>query len=413
MSIYSIQHSSTQGYVHNSATTYFHPLCGDAEPVTVEAEAEFIARTAWTLSDMFISVGSNTITASTAIRSRVAGANGNLSVTVPASTNGEFEDTTNTDSISSGNAVNWQLVIGSTGTSLGILTARALVEDASGDVAPYCVGTGGFGMQRSVTRYQPLNGESLFEPQPLEAEFKHQVAFTSSDLRVYVSSNAVSDPITCTAFPDGLVGNQIITIPADTAGAFVDTTNTDSVPADRFMQWEWIAGMGAHDDGQCIVETTESHSDSPTRASIAWGQQRGATAGAIEQSVIAGGLRILSQPETSIDVSLGLAYDADNFYTHINANSADASTVVVLRVNGADGNLTVTIGSSATGDFQDTTNADALLATDKVNMQWDATAVTSGQATTTLHGLELTETPVVAEGPEVIHFRSLMAFGRP
>ncbi len=58
------------------------------------------------------------------------------------------------------------------------------------------------------------------------------------------------------------------------------------------------------------------------------------------------------------------------------AANATGDTTVKFRKNGADGNNTVTIGSTLTGLFQDTTNSDSVSAGDLINMQITYTAGT-------------------------------------
>lgn len=55
--------------------------------------------------------------------------------------------------------------------------------------------------------------------------------------------------------------------------------------------------------------------------------------------------------------------------TYVSVNSATAAVVIVFRKNGGDGTQTVSIPSTSTGLFQDTTHSDTISAADLVN--WD------------------------------------------
>jgi hypothetical protein len=63
-------------------------------------------------------VVSNTVTATSTLRTRKNGANGGGAISISASTTGYFEDTSGTDAIMSTDYVNYQIVTGATGTSL-------------------------------------------------------------------------------------------------------------------------------------------------------------------------------------------------------------------------------------------------------------------------------------------------------
>ena len=77
--------------------------------------------------------------------------------------------------------------------------------------------------------------------------------------------------------------------------------------------------------------------------------------------------------ETHYRLKLREAFTFSQLYVKLSANTTGASTIR-LRKNGADGNLATSIAASTSGNFSDTTNSDACIATDEVTLQhtWGA-----------------------------------------
>ena len=110
-----------------SVTNYF-PVGGNLAAGTTEADRKVKPREAFTLSLMTISVTANTVTASSTLRLRKNGANGNQLVTIPASTTGYLSDNTNRDRVLAADEMNYELTTGATGTSL---TLRNITVNAT------------------------------------------------------------------------------------------------------------------------------------------------------------------------------------------------------------------------------------------------------------------------------------------
>jgi hypothetical protein len=87
---------------------------------------------------MYVNVSANTHSTSTVITFRINGANGNQTITIPASTTGYFEDAVNTDAVVVNDDVNFQIVRGTGGSStfanIGVYAENlgALVVQTSG-----------------------------------------------------------------------------------------------------------------------------------------------------------------------------------------------------------------------------------------------------------------------------------------
>ena len=115
----------TATFVQNISVTNYYPLSGRCLANTTESTFQYSHLTA-TLSNLEIFLQTNAVTATSTLKLRKNGGNGNQTISIAASTTGYFEDTTNTDSILATDEVNYQLITGGTGTSMTIISMGSL-----------------------------------------------------------------------------------------------------------------------------------------------------------------------------------------------------------------------------------------------------------------------------------------------
>lgn len=103
-----------------AATPVFYKTLsgGNALNSTVEADAESLGLTQFTLTNFRTFTASNGITAASTMRVRKNSANGNLVISITASTSGEFEDIVNSDSVIPTDLMDVQVTVGATGTNI-------------------------------------------------------------------------------------------------------------------------------------------------------------------------------------------------------------------------------------------------------------------------------------------------------
>lgn len=115
---------------------------------------------------------------------------------------------------------------------------------------------------------------------------------------------------------------------------------------------------------------------------------------------VAGGVRYVSlftgscsrsSTESSVQTVVGSPGTYSNLYIRVTANSATATSTFVFRKNAATGSQTVSIGSGATGAFEDTTNTDTVVAGDLVNALFTP-GVTGTSVTVSVAGIAFTAT---------------------
>lgn len=235
----------------NGTSVYYLPPSGyiSAFASLTEPEAQHKIRGAdITLSNLRWVVTSNANAGATTLRLRKNGADGNLVVTVPASTTGEFEDTTHTDTLTSGDLVALKGQGGGSGAIAGVIHLVGVLAGGAFDL---------FGRASSLnysagtTRYVALGGWLSFETTEALAQGKVPMDLTASRLRIYLSQAASGTFWTLTSRINGADGAQTLTTATATTGWFEDTTHTDALVAgDHF-------GVKAVGGGSGISQATD------------------------------------------------------------------------------------------------------------------------------------------------------------
>ncbi len=232
-------------YTTASTTIYLAIAGRELSAVTTEANSKLRCRSAGTLKNAQCYVATNTNAADVTVRSRKNGANGNILITVGAGLTGRFEDTTNSDSLASGDDWNFSLTTG----------AGAVGFIMNG---PYCAIDYGSSSKtndifaRFVGQTRAASGSATFYPilgrlnqaSATEADLhlRHGFPVRMSRMRLYLSANTYSAAATVRLRKNSADGNQTISIGAGLTGLFEDASNTDDCTADDDVCWSIING---------------------------------------------------------------------------------------------------------------------------------------------------------------------------
>lgn len=191
-----------------------------------------------------------------------------------------------------------------------------------------------------------------------KAQLKARDAYTVSGLYLHVSTNNCGTATTWRFRNAGANGNQVVTIPANTTGAFQDTTHSDSVASGALY-----AEYFTNSSGSGSV-TVDSHSALFTTTSD-------------NTPILIGGLNGIGGVTAYLGISDtpygGLAAETYKKYTfrtgstlsNLMAYCSGATGTFQLRHNGANGNEVLTISGS--GLAEDTSNTDVISAGDTVD----------------------------------------------
>jgi hypothetical protein len=124
--------SKTVVRVQNANVTAFYNVGGGVLNQSTENLTFTNVYDTFTADKALINLTANTVSATSTLRLRVAGADGNLTVSITTNTSGIFEDTTHSDSLVSTNSLDWSLVTGATGTSLSIANIAMWLNQGGG-----------------------------------------------------------------------------------------------------------------------------------------------------------------------------------------------------------------------------------------------------------------------------------------
>lgn len=216
-----------------------------AETVTDNPYNRLVVRADYTVSGLWVRITANTITGNTTYQFCVNSTtpNSNNSVVVPSTQTGAFQDTTHTDSLLSGQSIYNYWLPANSGTSITTTIIASIFQSASADVTIIACSMSAV-VGGSITTYTAVIGINMDNTTEVNASYLVRVAGTLSNMYVYVYDNYLADSV-FTSRVNGGAGNQTITVPGSTSGAFEDTTHTDSVAAGQTIGRKLVTGAGA------------------------------------------------------------------------------------------------------------------------------------------------------------------------
>lgn len=375
--------TGTQG---TSSTTYF-PVAGTLGQAGTETVAQQTFRTAGTLKNLYFRVIANTITATSTVRSRVNTANGAQSASIGSSTTGEFEDTSNTDTISAGDEANGSLTTGATGTTITPSISSFLFDATTNTTSK--LGTDGqqdFSQSTaSTTWYWAHNGVGGATTTEVNVKYTCRTAGTMANGFVSVATNGRSTASTFRHRLNTANGTIAASITASTTGFFEDTSNTDSVASGDLTNKSITTGTGT---GTLAIGGSSMEFTTTNGASIltGWRDSTNTIAQSLTRYLPIGGRQTIDSTESNQQTQVRVAGTASNLQAYISQNNINNTSTGRFRINAGNGNQTFSIGASTTGAFEDTTNSDTLAATDDVAYSY-TTGADPGTITVQIMGM--------------------------
>lgn len=350
----------------------FFTNVGATAPDATESKVTKTIRTAGTFANLTVFAPTNTGSVATTVKSRKNGADGNLVVTIPASTTGVFQDTSHSDSVAAGDTVALSVDIGSGTGSTTWRCATASFDHATTAVSLFARGshdmTANAGSRvTSITDSTVANATTETD----SVRSLMRTACTLKNLQVNVSANARTTDTTYKSRKNGADGNCVVTIGAGLTGLFEDTTNSDSLAAGDKCCVRGTTGAGT--ETMTLTHSVLIESSNHV-ATFVGHRSAGSTINAAATAYI--GLNVITAtPETSIHRTfMPIAFTAKNFRLFVYTNTVTADSTLISRNNGADGNCAITIPASTTGYFEDTTHTDSVAAGTEYNFKMTAGA---------------------------------------
>lgn len=320
------------------------------------AEIQNRFQTAGTFRNLHVVVPTNNRTTSVTVATAVGGVAGAQAVTIPATTTGIFEDTSNTDTVTAGQ--DWGYIVTKTTASAGteavatevsvvyttgVLTSRPSLPMPGGDLTSF-----------GTTRYFSIMGyggtSTISSTTESEVTFYTPCAGEYRNGHLRVSANTCNGS-TVVTFRKNAAGTALtFTVPATTTGTFEDTTNSVSVAIGDLVAWEYAAA------GSSGSVTKRLHSVDFTSAGDEWftGAYGAGTGNSVTLPVSAtryarvGGENAVESTESVVQTYARLNLTATGIGIKVGSTNHGACTMT-FRKAGADTALTVNIPANTAG----------------------------------------------------------------
>ena len=357
------------GEVYNDGLTRYIAPSSSSPESDQASSTDRTLRQAGTAANLFVTIESNTVTAASTITLQDSTVDTSLVVSITASTNGDFEDTSNTATLVAADEIRFEVVTGVGGTSLTIdLVSFEFDSDANMVTLLGCNSGGSTALGASVTTYLPVMGGRNANTTESLREYRIGVgSVTWRDLALRVATNSRSDATTVGSRIEGVNGNQIVSVAANTSDVTTeDTSNTDTISADNDIDWEVITGGGT---GSINIEKIWGSliSTASQWFTCIHGNDERINDGLTRFWPIRGEMSIDAVTEDDTDVRAPFAFTAKELIVHQSRNVGSVDATYDFRVNGADGNQSVNL--AAVGIGTDTANTDDIVDGDDINFK--------------------------------------------
>jgi hypothetical protein len=219
--------NGVSGSVSTASTTRYTEIAGDNDlSGTAEADKNIRIYNDGKLSHLAVYVSANTRNTDTTITLKInTPGTGTLTVTIPGGQTGWFEDTTHTDTISSGDNLNYQLT---TGANAGTITIQviAMTYTSENGVFPAITSfTSGVNVNFNTTTYASFGGLSFNSTSAFRL-VRNRVRLKVTGLYAYVFSNTIATNDTVLSLYSGGKASALsIAIVAGGTGIGSDTVN--------------------------------------------------------------------------------------------------------------------------------------------------------------------------------------------
>lgn len=221
-----------------ASTAYYGSISGRVgQMLLTEYAYPFMCRTAGTIRNGAVYAQTNARSTASTFVDRIAGGSGTISISITALTTGLFQDTTHSDSVTSGQKIN---VMVTTGTGTGSLVLEFMTVEfvtTNGNFLNiYCTFDT---LSPASTNYHGIGGGGLAST---ESDIKQQIGIdvrcTNLFCAVYIYSLDASPTITLRS--NGADGNNTISLTG--TGDFEDTTHYDIAPAGYLLNFKSAIG---------------------------------------------------------------------------------------------------------------------------------------------------------------------------
>lgn len=345
--------------------TRFLPLVGRlSTSAAADANVECAIRDAGTLAHLYARAPTNTATGPSTVTLRVNAVDTALTVSFGASEVGVKEDTSNTVAVVDGDEACWKVVVpteaGTRTLTLSVLGCSFTPTTTTNCVALLQTSGSDVVNSASATRFAKLQGITNFVAAETNEKFRIRNVGASRDLSVLVSANARTTDTVFKTRLNGADGAQAVTFGNVETGRKDDATNSDTLAVGDDLNLAVTTGTGT----QSLTVQTITTTYVSTNGVFPLLLSSDGVAQAFNVTTfygLAGDLDIQKTTEDDAELVPRFDFTLKELSALCSANTITTSaTLIRVRVNGADGNQSLSYAAAETGLKTDTVNTDAL-----------------------------------------------------
>ncbi len=355
--------------VGSGQTVFFALSGGDLGFITTETQAQTTMRDGGTFSHLYANCSANTFSTDGTFRTRKGAANATQTLTITASTAGEFEDTVNSDTVTAADKWNYTMTTGAGTGTCTIDSFSTLFAATTNTVTKNnCMYT--FNLSAaSTTSYGPLAGRcSASQTTETTEKTRLRKAGTMKFLMANVTTNTRAQASTAKSRLNGADGVLTKSITGSTTGIFEDTANTDTLAVADDYDGALVTGTST---GNLGLRPYSFSFISTADFGMVIG---GASAGTTQLTNLTRFYKFQSNnvaattENNTVQVKTRAAFTLSELIINVTAITMTDPSTLTTRKNAGAGAQTASITTS-TGIFSDSVNTDVLVTTDKINMQ--------------------------------------------
>lgn len=175
-----------------------------------------------------------------------------LVVTIAGGATGLIENTTDEDTVSADETLDWKLTTGGGGGTIDV-SCVSFEFVPSGSATAWIAGDAGNEViSQNQTRFAPVLGRLILRTTNVGV-VTARAPGTLSNLRLYITANTLTVTLTVRLLVDGANGNQVLSISSGATGWLEDTTNTDVLDGGEVLEMSYVAPAGS---GSATMWTT-------------------------------------------------------------------------------------------------------------------------------------------------------------
>jgi len=350
-----------------ASDTYF-PLmnCQCTTNYTTEAIAETPFFEAGTISNLYVSVSTNSSGSSSSVFLRKNGANGNMSLSFGAGLTGRFFDNVNTDSISNGDVACTFLDRGGT---LAVISIGAQYETNSGTIVNKVGCSSVSNFATGTAYYGFIGGIDSVTDNSAATTPRITVGATLKNFHAYSSSNARTNTTTFRTRINGSNGNLVVLFPASTAGLIKDETHSDTISPGNNLNIERVSASGS---GTFTLNTFGFEIHYPSNEMNLFSCDNGGVSFSATTARYASGTGSFaaSGNSTASTVRLYGSGKISDLYVNASANAATQPALIDVRLDNANAGIQATFPASTAGTVSNTVDSANFLNEDYLDIRY-------------------------------------------